>query len=834
MTNPMMARILAILLLALGAMSAVTVRPATGADTTSPSAPGHLTVLGGATQITLLWNASLDDVGVSGYRVERCQGAGCASFSQIAAPAATAFVDSALSAGATYRYRVRAADAAGNLSAYSKVVTAVAGSSGPGLPGGGGSGTDTRPPKPPRSVTATAAGTSITLRWSPATDNVGVTGYIIQRCQGAGCTGFGRIASIGPQTSFLDAGLASNTTYQYRVRAADAGSNVSLPSRVASAKTQGSGNPPPPPPPPPGQALSPRAVALTFSQTQQFTTSLSGETWSVDGVAGGSEAVGTISTNGLYSAPDAVGTHTVRATAGGQSATAVVHITNYSGKFTHHNDNLRTGQNQSETVLTLSNVSSSTFGKLFSYPLDGVSHASPLYVANVTVPGRGVRNVVYVATEHNSVYAFDADGRQSDPLWHVSFIDPDNGITPVPPGDTQENGDIAPEIGITGTPVIDAQSRTLYVVAKTKEVANGQINYVQRLHALNIATGAEKFGGPVEIEARVPGLGTGTSGGQVAFLPLRHNQRAALLLSRGVVYVAFGSHGDAPPYHGWVMGYDANTLQQTMVWNATPNGEGGGVWQSGGGIAADTAGNLFFATGDGSFDANAGGDSYGDSFVKLSPTGDVLDFFTPFDQAEINRSDADLGAGGLMLLPPQGGSAPSLLVEAGKNGSMYLVDRNDMGRYNPNNNNQIVQSLQNIFNAAPDLANYSTPVYHRGTVYFSPVSDFIKAFQLTNGVELVGPTSLSAETYSFPGASLSISANGNSNGILWAIQNGGSGQGVLRAYDATNLNNVLYGSNENGSRDSMGIAAKYSTALIANGKVFVTGSTQLTVFGLLP
>ena len=491
-------------------------------------------------------------------------------------------------------------------------------------------------------------------------------------------------------------------------------------------------------------------MALTFSQTQPFTTSLAGAAWSVDGVAGGSASVGTISASGLYTAPRAVGAHTIRASAAGQSASAVVHISNYAGKFTHHNDNSRTGQHLGETVLAPSNVSSSTFGKLFSYPLDGVAHASPLYAANINIDGRGVRNVVFVATEHNSVYAFDADGRTSTPLWHANFNDAANGVTPVPPNETQEQGDITPEIGITGTPVIDPQSRTLYVVAKTKEVTSGRVSYVQRLHALDLANGAEKLPGPVVIQARVPGIGTGTSAGQIEFLALRQNQRAALLLSRGVVYMAFGSHGDAPPYHGWVMGYDADTLQRVMVWNATPNGEGAGIWQAGGGIAADSDGNLYFATGDGQFDVNSGGDSYGDSFIKLSPSGDVLDFFTPHDQAQINSSDADLGAGGMLLLPDQGGSTPPLLVEAGKNGSMYLVNRNDMGQYNPNNDNQIVQSLANVFTANPNAANYSAPVYHKGTVYFGPVDDSIKAFKLTNGTFSLGPTSLSASSMRAP------------------------------------------------------------------------------------
>jgi hypothetical protein len=330
-----------------------------------------------------------------------------------------------------------------------------------------------------------------------------------------------------------------------------------------------------------------------------------------------------------------------------------------------------------------------------------VSDASPLYVANVNIPGKGLRNVVYVATEHDSVYAFDADGSQSAPLWQVSFIDPAHGITTVPPADTGETGDITPEIGITGSPVIDPSTNTLYVVAKTKEGSGGNTTYVHRLHALDIATGSEKLGGPVVIQGSVQGTGDGTSGGQVPFLSLRENQRAALLLNNGVVYVAFASHGDNPPYHGWVFGYSASTLQRTMVYNVTPNGEGGGIWQSGDGLAADSSGNVFFVTGDGTFDANSGGRDYGDSIIKISSAGAVLDYFTPHDHATMNAGDLDLGSGGTILLPDQPGAHTHLALSAGKNGTIYVVDRDNMGHYQTGNDNQIVQAIVNIFQVGP-------------------------------------------------------------------------------------------------------------------------------------
>src|ERR1035441_3096829 len=282
--------------------------------------------------------------------------------------------------------------------------------------------------------------------------------------------------------------------------------------------------------------------------TQQFTASGS-VTWSVDGVVGGSSTSGTINSTGLYSPPHSIGSHTVTATTSQSQASATVYISNYPGTYTFHNDNLRTGQNNNETVLTPANVNPVQFGKLFSYSIDGIAFASPLYVADVNIPSGGLHNIVYVATENDSVYAFDADGLSTTPLWHVSFLK--SGVTTVPCADVGECGDIPTQIGITSTPVIDQTGGTIYVVAATKE---GTSTWVQRLHALDITTGAEKFGGPVVLQASLPGTGSGSSGGNVAFDPLRENQRAGLLLNGGVLYIAFGSHGDNSPWHGWVLG----------------------------------------------------------------------------------------------------------------------------------------------------------------------------------------------------------------------------------------------------------------------------------------
>jgi len=445
-----------------------------------------------------------------------------------------------------------------------------------------------------------------------------------------------------------------------------------------------------------------------------------------------------------------------------------------------------------------------------------------------------VRNAVYVATEHNSVYAFDADGRTSAPLWKVSFVNPAAGITTVPANETGECCDITPEIGITGSPVIDPASATLYVVAKTKEVSGSTTRYVQRLHALDITTGAEKFGGPVQIQASVAGTGVGSQGGEVAFDPLRQNQRAALLLSNGVVFVAFGSHGDNQPYHGWLLGYHATTLQQVVVLCATPDGEGAGIWMSNGGPAADATGNIYFSTGDGTFDPGTRG--YGDSLVKINPVWTVLDYFTPSNQDALNATDIDFGAGGILLLPDQPGAHPHLVITAGKNATIHLIDRDNMGRFNAAGDTQIVQSLPNIFPfGAPEPGNYSTPVYFNGTVYFGPVADAVKAFTLTNGLLSTSPTSQSSTLYAYRGGALAISANGTANGILWAVEHPGpTTPGVLHAYDPSNLAVEFYNSDQASTRDTLGVAGKFSIPLVANAKVFVGAASQLVIYGLLP
>jgi chitodextrinase len=452
-------------------------------------------------------------------------------------------------------------------------------------------------PTAPTALTANAASnTEIDLSWGASSDSNGVTGYRVERCQGASCSNFPQVATPS-STTYADTGLTANTSYSYRVRAVDTAGNTVPYSNIATTST--------------GIAVSPLQYAITPGMTEQYSASVPNgapaATWSVDGIGGGNSTVGTISTSGVYTAPSTAGTHIIMATSGSASGTAKVYVTNYAGTFTAHEDNGRTGENLNETVLTPANVNTSTFGKLFSYPLDGLSFSSPLYVENVNIPGQGVHNAVYVVTEHDSVYAFDADGRTSTPLWKDSFINPAGGVTPIPPAVTGETQDIPNEIGITGTPVIDPSTNTLYLVAATQEVSGSTTKYVNRLHAIDLSTGAEKDGGPVVINPTVPGTGADAVNGMIPFNNITENQRASLLLSNGEVYVAFANHGNNPPYHGWVIAYNASTLHQDWAFCTTPNADKGGVWMGGDGLTADSSGNLFFSTDNGTFDENTNG-----------------------------------------------------------------------------------------------------------------------------------------------------------------------------------------------------------------------------------
>lgn len=518
----------------------------------------------------------------------------------------------------------------------------------------------------------------------------------------------------------------------------------------------------------------------------------------------------------------------------------------FGGVLTWHNDVARTGQNLNESILTPQNVKSTKFGKVFSFSVDGQIYAQPLYVPNVSIPGQGVHNVIYAATENDSVYAFDADGLNSAPLWRVSFINPAVGITPVPCG-TDGNSSIScnvfPFYGITSTPVIDPNSETMYVVARTAE--NG--SYYQRLHALDITSGAEKFGGPVTIQGSVPGTGAGSVGGIVTFDPLADIQRAGLLLLNGTVYI-----GWAGAAHGWIMGYNAQTLAQTAIFNTTPNSVLGGVWGSGAGLAADALGNIYTSVGDATFDANTGGIDYGDTVLKMNASLGVADYFAPKDQGCRAQHDFDLGSAGVMLLPTQSGANPDELVMAGKGGSpcdasgaspIYLLNQNNLGQYNPNQD-QVVEEVNGaVFgywsNPAYWQGSASGYIYLAGTTGDAGQGDTLKMYSVTNGSISTAPVAQS--TNIFPvGATPSVSSNGTSNGVVWAIERAdtldtrpGMKAAILYAYDATNVATMLYNSAQAGNRDQPGCGNKFQTPTIANGRVYVGTQTQLDAFGLL-
>ena len=514
-------------------------------------------------------------------------------------------------------------------------------------------------------------------------------------------------------------------------------------------------------------------------------------------------------------------------------------VADFTGVLTYRYDNVHDGQNLNETILTPATVNPATFGLLFVAGVQGQIYAEPLYVQGVSIPGQGTHNVVYVATELDIVYALDADAPGA-PLWSMAFTDPNVPVTAVPASDSGSD-DITPWIGITATPVIDGSTGTLYVVSKVK--LPGAL-YQQQLHALDIATGAEKFGGPVTISATVAGTGDGSVGGMISFNPLRQNARGSLTLANGVVYIVFASHGDNGPYHGWILGYDKMALNNPpIVYNDTADGSDGGIWESGCGPGVDSNGDLLVVTGNGTFDVNAPRTNYGDSILRLTPGGGKLtfkDFFTPFNQDQLSADDHDLGSGGTLILPDQPGPSAHLMLSGAKEGSLFLVDRDNLGGFDPNTNN-IVQYIPDKVGSAV----FSTPAYWQGQVqgvltnliYAVGVRDSPKMFAISNG-QIGLPFASIAQSFNigFPGASPVISANGQTGGVMWFIDSSayaGPGPAVLYAFDATDLTRELYDSNQFAANDSPGPAVKFTVPTVANGKVYVGTQTQLAVFGIL-
>lgn len=498
---------------------------------------------------------------------------------------------------------------------------------------------------------------------------------------------------------------------------------------------------------------------------------------------------------------------------------------------TYHNDNARTGQNLSETTLTPSNVNVNGFGMLFTLATDGKVDAQPLYLPNLTISGQK-HNVLFVVSEHGSAYGFDADSGTQ--LWTISTLA--SGETP---SDDHGCSQITPEIGITSTPVIDpaaGANGTIYVVAMTKD---GSGHYHQRLHALDVTSGAEEFGGPKEIQASYPGTGDNSSGGNVIFDPGQQVGRPGLLLFGGVIYTSWGSHCDFRPYTGWIIGYDEKTLAQVTVLNVTPNGSEGALWMSGAGPAADGTGNIYALEANGSFDSslNAQGfpnqGDFGNAFLKIATANNqlsVADYFEMMNQSSENGSDEDLGSGGALVLPDMtdgSGKTRHLVVGAGKDTNIYLLDRDAMGKFNPGSNN-IYQELSSVLGGGV----YSMPAYFNNTIYYGAVGDSIKALPMSNARLASAAASQTANRFPYPGATPSLSANGTSNPILWAVEN--SNPAVLHAYDATNLANELYNSNQaSGGRDHFGSGNKFIVPMVVNGKVYIGTKTGVGVFGLV-
>ena len=486
-------------------------------------------------------------------------------------------------------------------------------------------------------------------------------------------------------------------------------------------------------------------------------------------------------------------------------------------------DNARTGATLGETTLTPANVNPQQFGKLFSWPVDGDVYAQPLYLPAVAMAAKGTHDVVFVATEHDSVYAFDAGGRPAEPLWHRSLTS--SGETTVPASDAQCPF-IAPEIGITPTPVIDAAAGTLYVLARTKQRSGTAVRYVQRLHALDVTSGADRLAA-VEIAASVPGKGSGAKNGAVAFDPLLELPRAGLLLAGGQVYLTWGSSCDVKPYHGWVMAYDARTLKQTAVFNTSPDADESGIWQSDMAPAADEQGNVYVATGNGRFDAASGGRSYGDSLLKLRLTGSQLvvrDRFTPPHERELNARDKDLGSGGPVLLPARAGRR--LVLIAGKEGPLHVLDRD---------------RLKDGATQALTLAGgaYAAPAYWNGHVFFAATNDPLQDFAVVQGKLSEAPVKSGGRRFANPGAGPVVSANGARGAIVWLIETkvwndyASTKPSVLRAYDAADVAREIYDSDRSGARDRAGVTVRFTIPTVANGRVYIGARREVDAYGLL-
>lgn len=588
----------------------------------------------------------------------------------------------------------------------------------------------------------------------------------------------------------------------------------------------------------------PLNVTVTVGQSATFSIIATGTTpltyqWFMNGAPAGTNS-DAYSISQTTNEQNGVQVYATVTNAAGSATSSTVTLTvnpvaptNAVKVLTYHNDIARTGQNLAETTLTPANVNPTAFGKLGYFSVDAAVDAEPLYVSNLTVAG-SQHNVLFVVTENDSVYAFDAD--TFAPLWQVSVLGANETAS-----DSRNCAQVAPIMGITSTPVIDLQAGShgeIFLVAMSKDNSG---DYHQRLHALDIISGAELAGSPTTVQATFP-----NRSGTTTFDPKQYKERAALLLLNGVVYTTWAAICDTPPYSGWLIGYNQSSLLQSSVLNITPNGGEGAIWMTGDGPAADSSGNMYFLAANGTFDDTLDSNGfpeygdYGNAFMKISTTSSTLsvaDYFTMYDTTAESQADVDLGSGGEMLLPDihdTQGNTWHLAVGAGKDSHIYVVNRDLMGKFNTNNDSGIYQEID-----SNGLSGgvWSSPAYFNNTVYYGASGyqgasgDELKAFTISNAKLLVPPSSQSSVKFPYPGATPSVSANGTSNGIVWVIQNS-SGGGVLRAYDATNLATELYDSNQAANGRDHFSDNKFITPMIANGKVYVGTTDGVIVFGL--
>jgi len=736
---------------------------------------------------------------------------------------------------------------------------------------GGGGGTEPAPAPAPTTPDFSLAATPAAVSLTP-----GATGQTFSLAATAinGFTGTVAVTITGlpigvtasPGTLTLTPGVAETMTLTAAGTAAAGSATLTLTgtsgalSHAVTVALTISGSPPPPnfslTLSPPSLSLTPGGASAPISVSATAVGSFNG---TVAVAISGLPAGVTANPASLSLTPGAAQSATLTAAASAAVGSSTVTFTGTSSSLTHaatlaltiqttsttnapdvttyHYDNSRDGLNTAETILTPSNVNSTQFGKIGFDTVDGLVDAQPLYVANLAVGG-ALHNVLYVATENDSVYAFDADTNTQ--LWMTSILG--SGET------TSDDGcyQITPEIGITSTPVIDRSqgaNGTLFAVGMTKDSSG---NYHQRLHALDLTTGHDVSGSPTEIAASYPGTGDNSQNGNVVFDPAQYAERAALLLLNGNIYLAWTSHCDIRPYTGWIISYSETTLKQTQVLNVTPNGEGGSIWMSGNGLAADSNGNIYLLDANGTFDLGFDGNGFptnsdfGNGIIKLGPNaaGDlsVLDFFEPYNTDAESANDIDLGSGGALLLPgltDASGTTRQLIAGAGKDMHIYLADCDNLGKFNSmtSNNSNLYQDVAGALSGPV----YSSPAYFNGVLYYAAAGDALKAFPLTAAKLATPSSSQSATAFAYPGATPSVSANGTQNGIVWALESNTSSAAVLHAYDATNLGSELYNSSQAaGGRDSFGNGNKFITPMIVNGKVYVGTPNGVAVFGLLP